>query len=203
MAVKERVIVSVATAKAEAAELVALAYLPQPVPQPDGTSMQLCWWGRLHRGMLMASDALIAGDSNRVALLESALKKIEAQAVESKSKAEQAIQKYNAVCGLMGETAENLYPPDCTCDGCRLSAQNHRMMAAMGNARDALYRLVMPGADSQELPLVISLIKTADQLASRDRMWAILKQLADNLEEFADASKKLGQPAPKWEDIWP
>jgi hypothetical protein len=204
MAVSEKTILDVGGAMENARQMLALAYAPQPVKQPDGTFLHLCWRGRLHRGLKRLNEVRKQGDEAAFNKIEIAVERLYLGSDEAMQNANAAVEKYEATCRLLGEVAApstSLYPPDCTCAECIDANRNHRMLAAMGEARDALYCLLIPAESG--VPPIVGLVKTADQADSRDRLWKIMKRLADGLDEYGDAAKELGITEPNWNSIWP
>ena len=178
----------------KAIQACALAYAAQPVKQPDGSTLNLCWRGRLHRALLLTWQAQQAGDAAQVATLEKAVAQLEAAMNAAYAKA-------TAACAAAGISDADAMPAPCQCAWCVHGENTHAQGQALGLARAALWALVMPGQGAT-LPAVVQLIQTADQASSRDQLWHRLKELSDNLQAYAQASQALGE-TPKWEYVWP
>lgn len=180
--------------KTEVQRLLLAAYGPQPVKQPDGSTLQLCWQGRIHRALMLLNAATLAGDVAKVAQLQQGLATLEAAATQAQSAATRAQEAYAQAHG------EWLAIAACTCEGCKVGATYHALGAAMGNARTQLWDLLMPQGDA--MPALVQLVTTIEHKESRVKLWEVLKNLSDNLQAFATASQALGE-TPKWENIWP
>lgn len=202
MAVTEKTIIDTASAEKEARQLLALAYLPQPVKQPDGSVLELCWRGRLHRAFVLMGQARAEGNFERATMLDKGIDKLSEMASAAYEAADEAVAKYEATARFMGDEPTKLDPTECNCAGCVDSNRNHRMGAAMGEARDALYGLLIPARDGTLPPLVTLLKSAPTDNASRDRLWLILQRLATGLQDYADAKREAGEE-PNWQQIWP
>jgi len=145
-------------AKAEAERLHALAYLPRPVKQADGTSMPLCWSGRVHRAFDMANALQRQGDVARLAIVERALVTLQAEAHAAANKAKLAESAYCELCVLAGEQPTFPDVVECPCAGCvgqraalerldAVAAYREVAWALLGTTteRPALLDLMAPG----------------------------------------------------------
>lgn len=113
--------------KRKAAELLTLAYLPQPVKQTDGTTLHLCWWGRLARAYNIVEAE---PDPGRQDLLRQAVQRLEAQAQAAMDAAEAAMAEYIEACQSASfEPNYDLVPP-CQCDACVTADKARTFLAA-------------------------------------------------------------------------
>jgi len=168
-------------AKAAAVRLLALAYLPQPVRQPDGTTIHLCLAGRLARGQDKLAIARRAGDAKSVAILEGALKQLRALTEQAHSAAENAAATWAAMAAAQGLNVDpvSVYPPTCTCAECMLQQNYQSHQSAMNIYTTMLYDLVAP--NSRTTPPIIDLMRRAragDDEAKR-QIWRYLDRILD------------------------
>ena len=199
--------------QAKAAAVVALnaAYLPQPVPQPNGAPpLLLCWNGRIARAYDKLAgareDAKRRGDKDdpTVKAIEAAVRKLEASYNEAASAAEDAAATWAALAAADGVTVDpmSIYPAPCTCDGCRTAALWRDHNAARGAYSDALYALLAPDPGTRP-PLYALLEAFGKSERDRDRFWAAMKGLYDAAGAYAAACKAAGVQ-PNWRAaMWP
>lgn len=189
----------ISDAKAKARELAALAWLPQPVKQRDGSTLDLCWRGRIHRAIKMLADARNTGDKNLEAQVRAALEKLNSDANAAEAAAEKAITDYSALCALANVEIENLYPNECMCDGCMESGSLHKLATAEGNLRRAIWMFLGP-ARVGEMPEIVELVRKASDEKVRDRMWRHLKNIADAMQVYDDICRQTGTD-PRWAEV--
>jgi hypothetical protein len=168
-------------AKAEAVRLLGLAYLPQPVRQPDGTTLHLCLAGRLARGQDKLAIARRAGDAKSVATLEGALKHLRTLTEQAHSAAENAASTWAAMAAAQGLSVDpvSIYPAPCTCAECVAQANYQGHQSARDIYTTVLYDLVAP--NSWTTPPVIDLMRRAragDEEARR-QIWRYLDRILD------------------------
>lgn len=187
-------------AKAEAQRLADLAYGPQPVKQPDGTALALCWAGRLHRALELANEAQRVGAAQRLALVEQAIAQLTAQLHAADNVAQLAASEYAALCVLAGRTPEELALPVCTCVGCRAGQRMQVLGDTAGQVRHAVWALLGAPAVGEEPPL-LSLVREAGDEAQRERLWYRLKNIADAMERYAAACAEFAVSA-EWNEVW-
>ena len=181
-------------AKAKAQQLAALAWAAQPV-NVGGTMVPLCWPGRMHRAIKMLSEANQAGDTAKADQLNKAIDALNAKSHEAWNAAEQAISDYCALTVAAGGTPEDLYPPQCTCDGCKESGKWHRIASSEANLRAALWALLADDGDGD--PALIQLVRKANDVKVRDQLWRHLVRIADAMQDYQDAHRQHGEPV-KW-----
>lgn len=194
--------------KERARELLRLAYAPQPVKQKDGSVLHLCWNGRMQRAMDMAYK-LSQQEENptlkkTLARLEQAIDVLDKQARAAADAAEQASSDYNALCAAAGVEAEDLRPPECDCEGCRLSKANNQYWSALGSMRSAFYRLFMAtDVDEKERPAIIDLVEAtgAKQEGARKELWQRICAIAKAQKDYAEACEQLGWE-PRWKEVF-
>lgn len=181
-------------AKAKATHLAALAWAAQPV-NVGGTMVPLCWTGRMHRAIKMLAEARAAGDMAKAQQLDKAINALNAAAHEAQNAAEQAISDYCAITVAAGGQPEDLYPPQCTCDGCKESGKWHRIASSEANLRAALWALLADDGDGD--PQIIQLVRKANDVKVRDQLWRHLARIADAMQDYQDAHRQHGEPV-KW-----
>ena len=198
--VKERPAVTpnaIAQAKARAVELSLAAYAPQPVAQPDGSVLSLCWKGRIARGYERLAAARAAKETAKVEALQKAIRGLEAQYNAAADVAERAAADWAAMAAAAGVIvdAQEVYPPECQCEGCRMQRAYHDHNEARGAYSDALYALLAP--NSFETPPILELLADAQNEASRDRLWTHLKRIRDLGNAYIAACMAAGT-RPNW-----
>lgn len=187
-------------AKTNAQTLIAQAWTPQPVRQPDGTLLMLCYNGRLHRAYRMLGEANANGDTARVTALQGAIEKLAAMMHDARGQAEDAISQYASLTIAAGGQPDDLYPDDCTCAGCKDSGRFHRIGAAMGNCRTAIWQLM--GDDGEGAPELVTLFRayTKDEKA-KDIFWRRVLRIVDAMQEYMDACQQNNEQ-PDWKRMW-
>jgi len=192
---------------ARAAAVVALgnAYLPHEVEQPGGAPpLLLCWAGRIARAYdkLAAAreDAKRRGqpDDATVKAIEAAIRKLEASYTAAASAAEDAASTWAALATAAGQSIDpaSIYPPACTCDGCKTAALWHDHNEARGKYSDALYALLAPEPSARP-PLFQMLEDFTKSEQDRDRFWAAMKGLYASAKGY-DAACKAAGVQPNW-----
>lgn len=200
IAVKEPDVITpnkLAAMRRAAVDLCAAAYSPQPVPQPDGSTLHLCYNGRIVRAYERLAAARIARNEAQIKALGPAIKDLEARAVAAYKAAEDTASAWAAAASTVGVTVQpmEVYPAQCQCEGCRLQMTLHDHNEARGAYSDALYALLAPnGFDTP--PLLEILAKVGDE-AQRDRLWHYLKPIRDTANTYIEACKAAGVP-PNW-----
>lgn len=197
-------------ARAAAVAALTAAYLPHAVAQPDGPPLMLCWSGRIARAYdkLAAAreDAKRRGqpDDATVKAIEAAIRKLEASRSAAASAAEDAASTWAALATAAGQSIDpaSIYPPACTCDGCKTAALWHDHNEARGKYSDALYALLAPNS-SDRPPLYELLEAFGKGEQERDRFWAAMKTIYDTAGAYAAACKAAGVQ-PNWRAaLWP
>ncbi len=194
MAILEREDTRIVDAKRKAEQLARLAYAAQPVTV-GGATVHLCWAGRMHRAIKMLAEARQAGDMAKAAQLDKAIDALNAKSHEAWNAAEQAISDYSAIVVATGGTPEDLYPPECTCAGCKESGKFHRLASSEANLRAALWALLADDGDGD--PAIIPLVRNAADAKQRDQLWRHLVKIVDAMQDYQDAHRQHGEPV-KW-----
>ena len=184
-------------AKEEAVRLCEIAYAPHPVKQPDGTSLMLCWNGRIVRGYERLAAARIARDAKTIDVLTKAIAGLEGQYNEAARAAERAASTWAAMAATAGATvnATDCYPPACQCEGCALQRTLHDHNEARGAYSDALYALMAP--NGQDIPPILTILAGASEVEQRDRLWTYLRRIRDTGDTYIEACKQAGV-RPNW-----
>lgn len=204
IAVMERTDNLVDQAHAAAVAALAAAYTPHPVAQPDGSTLMLCWHGRIARAYdklaAARADAKRRGskDDPTVKAIEGAVRKLEASYNEAHAAAENAAASWAALAAAGGATVDpmSIYPAACTCDGCQAAQAHHDHNEARGKYSDALYGLLAPDPGTRP-PLFDLLEDFGKSEKDRDRFWAAMKGIYDAAGAYAAACKAAGVQ-PNW-----
>jgi len=190
---------------ARAAAVVALgnAYLPHEVEQPGGAPpLLLCWAGRIARAYdklaTAREDARRRGskDDPAVKAIEAAIRKLEASYTAAASAAEDAASTWAALATAAGQSIDpaSIYPPACTCDGCKTAALWHDHNEARGKYSDALYALLAPNPTDR--PPLFTLLEDFNKTEKdRERFWAAMKTIYDSAKGYDAACKAAGVQA--------
>ena len=187
----------IASAKEDAIRLCVAAYAPHPVKQPDGTTLMLCWNGRIVRGYERLAAARIARDAKTSDVLAKAIAGLEQQYNEAARAAERAASTWAAMAATAGATvnATDCYPPACQCEGCALQRTLHDHNEARGAYSDALYALMAP--NGQDIPPILTILAGASEVEQRDRLWTYLRRIRDTGDTYIEACKQAGV-RPNW-----
>jgi len=184
-------------ARRKAVELCRAAYAPQPVAQPDGSTLPLCWNGRIARGYEKLAVARAERQTALIQAIQAALHGLEQQYNAAANAAETAASTWAAMAAAAGVAVEpaEVYPPPCDCEGCRIQRAYHDHNEARGAYSDALYALLAP--NSFETPPILELLADAQNEASRDRLWTHLKRIRDLGNAYIAACMAAGT-RPNW-----
>lgn len=199
-------------AEERARQLNLLAYAPQPVAQPDGTTINLCWNGRIARAYDRLADARNEAYNSqprpnmktaKVKAIEDRIVELERGALAAHNAAEQASSEWAALCAAanLGCDPLTVYAPTCTCDGCKAQHAANARRNAYAALTDATYALLAP--ESFSLPPFVELMRRADDPAARDALWRLWKGMLDKAEAYIVACKADGVE-PDWRGVlWP
>lgn len=205
--VKERPAVTpnaIAQAKARAVELSLAAYAPQPVKQPDGSVLSLCWKGRIARGYERLAAARTRRDAKAIETLQEAIRSLTDKGLAAQNAAEEAASTWAAMCAAVGQPCDpdEVYAPPCTCEGCRMQAAYMDKAEARARYVTALYDLLAP--TSFDLPPFMELgqrIQEGDAEA-RDRLSVQFQRIYEAGVAYRDAHQAVGTKA-NWRALWP
>lgn len=193
-------------AKATAVAACAAAYSPQPVKQSDGTTLMLCWNGRIARAYDKLAIARIARHEDAIKSLQNGINALTAKYSEAQRAAEDAAAAWAASAAANDVTVQptDVYPPKCTCDGCKAAQQYQDKVQWRAIYVDMLYAFIAP--TSADTPPVITLLRRlrndkGDKEAS-DLLWTHLRRISDAGEAYAKACKE-ADARPNWRALWP
>lgn len=184
-------------ARARAADLCHAAYAAAPVQQPDGSTLLLCWNGRIARGYERLAAARGAKETAKIEALTKAIRGLEAQYNAAADAAERAAADWAAMAAAAGVTvdAHEVYPPQCQCEGCQMRRAYHDHNEARGAYSDALYALLAP--NSFETPPILEMLEAIAEEAQRDRLWTYMKRIRDTGRAYIKACEAAGT-RPNW-----
>jgi len=187
---------TVEEAEAAVKRLMLLAYAPQPVVQPGGATLHLCWAGRLYRAYSLRNEAMAAGDDARAASLLAAIDKLSAMAHEAMSLAERADSTYHSLCILKNIEPHDWTPPQCECAACVDKNKRWRIAAAAGDVRKAAWALMGDAGEGQ--PPIITLFRAAAKdKSANDQLWRHLLSIVTAMEAYIEECSKAGEH-PDW-----
>ncbi len=199
-------------AEDNARQLGQLAYAPQPVPQPDGTTINLCWNGRITRAYERLADARNEAyktepkpnmKTAKVKAIEDRIAELQRAATDAQNAAEKAASEWAAMCVSAGVKCDPLsvYPAQCTCDGCKAQESIMARRNAYAALTEATYALLAPS--SFVLPPFVELMRNAGDEHARNALWSYWKKIFDAAETYIAACKTDGVE-PDWRGVlWP
>lgn len=193
-------------AKATAVAACAAAYSPQPVKQPDGPPLLLCWAGRIARAYDKLAIARLARDVKAIEALQSGVNQLTARYSEAIKTAEDAAAQWAALAAAAGVTVQptDVYPPTCTCEGCRAAQQYQDKVQWRATYVSTLYDFIAP--TSADTPPVIELMRqlrnNKNDKEAQDRFWVHMRRISDAGEAYAKACADAGVQ-PNWRALWP
>lgn len=171
------------------------AYSAQPVRQPDGSTVLLCWSGRIDRAFQRLADALATGQD--ATKLREGIEVLSNAARKALKESEALAVAWAATAAAVGNTVDPLqcYPPPCTCIGCQNARQRQQAAIARAEATEAIYAL-LDGYGADE-PRLLGYVAGAGEAGQRDLLWASLKRIADALTAYKAACIAIGEQ-PDW-----
>ena len=193
-------------AKAAAVAACLAAYAPQPVKQPDGTTLRLCWNGRIARAYDKLAIARIARDTKAIDALQNGVNALTAKYNEAIKAAEDAAAQWAALAAAGGVTVQpmDVYPPTCTCEGCQAQAQYQDKVQWRAIYVTCLYDFIAP--TSADTPPVIELMRrlrdNKNDKEAQDMFWVHMRRISDAGEAYAKACKD-ADVRPNWRALWP
>ena len=193
-------------AKAAAVAACLAAYAPQPVKQPDGPPLQLCWNGRIARAYDKLAIARIARDTKAIDALQNGVNALTAKYNEAIKAAEDAAAQWAALAAAGGVTVQpmDVYPPTCTCEGCQAQAQYQDKVQWRAIYVTCLYDFIAP--TSADTPPVIELMRrlrdNKNDKEAQDMFWVHMRRISDAGEAYAKACKD-ADVRPNWRALWP
>lgn len=193
-------------AKATAVAACLAAYSAQPVKQPDGTTLQLCWSGRIARAYDKLAIARIAREAKAIETLQNGINQLTARYNAAIKEAEDAAAQWAALAAAAGVTVQptDVYPPTCTCEGCRAAQQYQDKVQWRATYVSTLYDFIAP--TSADTPPVIELMRqlrnNKNDKEAQDRFWTHMRRISDAGEAYAKACAEAGV-RPNWRALWP
>ena len=199
-------------AEEQARQLCLLAYAPQPVAQPDGTTIALCWSGRIARAYDRLAEARTEAynttpkpnmQTAKVKAIEERIADLERGATAAYNAANQAASDWAALCTAAGVEFDPLavYAPVCTCEGCKAQQAATARRNAYAALTEATYALLAP--ESFTLPPFVELMRRANDEHARNALWAHWKRMLDAAEVYIAACQADGVE-PDWRGVlWP
>ena len=197
------------TAEQEARRLCILAFTPQPIRQPDGTTIALCWNGRVARAYERLAEARIEAyrmqpkpntKTPKVAAIEGKIAELEHEARQAVDAATAAASDWAAKCTAAGVPCEplSIYPAECTCDGCKAQQQAQARRNAHAAYAEATFALMAPSAF--DTPPFVELMRKAQDENARDALWRHFKTMLDAAEQYIKACDADGVQ-PDWRGV--
>src|SRR5690606_25099358 len=183
-------------AKAKAIQLCAEAYAPQPIPQPDGSTLMLCWEGRVNRAWAVWQQVKASGDNDKAQKIEEMAVALGHKMDAARAAAEKAASDYGTLVSSVGWRVEDVYPPQCQCEQCQRMVAQQEYFAAEMELYQAVSVLIEP-AHERNMPALVALIDGAGDEKNRDLLWRTLKRIADAQKRYAAACKAYDQ-TPQW-----
>lgn len=165
------------------------AFGPMPVKQPDGTYIQLCWYGRIDRAFDMLADAK---GTSKESTIQNALSALMQASKGAQMRAHKSAEHYESLCAQLGTTAKDVVPKSCKCDYC--TAQDSRF--AVTRARVDLAHLIssLLAATPDKLPALVDMVdraRTGDTSAPK-ALTDVLNAIADAMRTYYQLCSKSG-----------
>lgn len=165
------------------------AFGPMPVKQPDGTHMQLCWYGRIDRAFDMLASAK---GTSREPTIQNALSALMDASKQAQIRAHKSAEHYESLCAQLGTTAKDVVPQSCKCDYC--SAQDSRFAATSARADLAQLLSSLFRAQPDKLPALVDMVdraRTGDTSAPK-ALTDVLNAIADAMRTYYQLCSKSG-----------
>lgn len=181
-----------------AANACAAAYSAQPVRQIDGSTLMLCWAGRIDRALdKLATVRAEGGDAIKV---QTAVDMLSASACTAMKDAEALASHWAAMAAAAGQQVDAMacYPSQCQCSGCTTQRQRQAVAITKAQATEAVYRL-LDGIGS-DAPRLLGYIEGAADAGQRDLLWRALKRIADAMVAYREAAQAAGE-AVDWRGV--
>ena len=170
----------------QAAEAALKKWLhPQPV---KGTSIELCYVGRIQRAMEHGSVAMQNNDKEALEKIKKAIDGLETMATEAGKLASEAQQAYKAATG------ESVTVEPCWCEYCQKEQQLDMVWQAESRLRRSIFELVEPAVNGMPKPL--ALLRSGDE----DGLKNLVASLCDAQAGYFDACS-LYKVTPRWGDV--
>lgn len=132
------------------------AYGPMPVSQPDGTHIQLCWYGRIDRAFLALSNAK---GTDREPLIKDAVQSLINQSRQRQIDANEAATEYERLCAESKVNSKDIVPKECDCVFCRGHNLEHGVTVARVDMAVHVSNLLLsaPG----KLPAIVAAVEAS------------------------------------------
>ena len=145
-------------AETQAINAYRLAYSAMPVPQPDGTTIPLCYYGRIERAFnLLAS----AKGTDKEPQIKRAVEMLIAQSQDAQATAHEAANRYEGICAQANVTPKDLVPAQCECDFCKSHNLTHGATVARVDLAMAVSGLF--SATPGKLPAIVGMVADIDE----------------------------------------
>ena len=174
----------------KAVEAMERAYKPQPVKQPDGSVLMLCWSGRIQRAIHVANQLYRRGEKQKAQAVYELIRKFDRQASKAVEEANRAMRDYVSVCTTVDKPAENIeIPAECDCVGCQLGKRQQRFLEAEAQLRRAVFALLGPEDIGDEYPILVDLVEAVGNEPKRKKLWQLIENVARAQKEYGDAAR--------------
>ena len=98
----------------------------------------------------------------------------------------------------------DVYPPTCTCEGCKAAQHYQDKVQWRATYVSVLYDFIAP--TSADTPPVIELMRqlrtNKNDKEAQDRFWVHMRRISDAGEAYAKACAEAGV-RPNWRALWP
>lgn len=145
---------------------------------------ELCWIGRITRGMDLANEAMASGDSEKANKISLAIKQIEQEMDQCRIEYDKARMAYGADVDV----------GVCTCVYCQRSQQQEALFLAESRLRRAVFDLTEPDNDGKPLPLSLMSQGTEDAQKEAWKLYMALCNAQSHYQRMCEQFKK----APAW-----
>ena len=171
-----------------------LAYGAMAVPQPNGATIQLCWYGRIDRAFDLLAN--VKG-TDKEPTIKGAVQSLIAASKQSQETAHKAAEEYERLCAESGVSAKDLVPQECTCEFCQ--SHNLRKGATFARVDLSLHvsNLLMgyPGKEPPLMGMVAEIDEGSKEAANALR--GALTGIAEAMRRYSQVCEQNGLQ-PDW-----
>ena len=134
------------------------AYAQMRVSQPDGTYMQLCWYGRIDRAFDLLAN--VKG-TDKEPTIKSAVQSLIDASKQSQDSAHKAAEEYERLCAESGVSPKDLVPQECSCEFCQSHNLRKGVTVARVDLAVSVSSLLMATPD--KLPAIVGMVAEIDE----------------------------------------
>ena len=160
--------------------------LPKYIKSADA---ELCWQGRILRGMDLGGEAMSAGDKDKVEVIRLAIQQVEKEMDIARETATDTEKAYRALGGT-----EALDVGECNCFYCERNKRKDSLWVAESRLRRAVFNLTEPDDCGKPLPLCYMNERTEE---GQKKAWSLFMELCNAQANYLAACTQANQ-MPAW-----